>query len=736
MCIRDRSGTEGAVTMIEGFAREVNEDDMLAAIEFAHDICKEVTGLMKELREKFPVEKMDFESPTDGGLFDKVKAKYFDGYRDAVLTPSKKDRGAAKSEFKDKVKEEMIPDPEADNAICGDALKKALYKLEASVIRESILDGKRTDGRGLDDLRDIECHVDVIPRVHGSAVFQRGETQAMITITLGTGRDEQRVDGLQDEYSKKFMLDYNFPSFSVGECRPIRGPGRREIGHGALAERSIKPVLPDVDDFPYTIRVVSDILESNGSSSMATVCGTTLALMATGVKIKNPVAGISVGLVKEGDRHVLLTDILGSEDHFGDMDFKVAGSQKGITGIQLDLKIRGISNDIIKDALAQSKEARLEILRKMLTAKPRPAEELSQYAPRLLQTQIQPDKIGMLIGPGGKNIRAIQEETETVIEVAEDGKVTISGTNGELADIALKKVEACTATVQVGKIYDGVVSSTKDFGAFVEILPGRDGLCHISELSNGYISDVSDVCTVGDEMKVLVIDVDGNDRVKLSRRRALEELGLEDEFAVEEEEDDFDGGDDFDDDDNDRGGRSDRDRGDRDRGGRDRGGDRGGRGGGGGRSRGGRGGGGGRGRGGDRSRGDSDRGGRGDNDRGGRGRGDSDRGGRGDNDRGGRGDSDRGGRGDRDRGGRGDNDRDRGRGGSGGGGGDYDRPRGGGGGGRSRGGRGGGGGRGRGGSGGGRGRDSGGGGRSREGSGGGRSRDGGGGGGRDRGYRD
>ena len=698
------SGTEGAVTMIEGFAREVNEDDMLAAIEFAHDICKEVIGLMKELREKFPVEKMDFESPTDGGLFDKVKAKYFDGYRDAVLTPSKKDRGAAKSEFKDKVKEEMIPDPEADNAICGDALKKALYKLEASVIRESILDGKRTDGRGLDDLRDIECHVDVIPRVHGSAVFQRGETQAMITITLGTGRDEQRVDGLQDEYSKKFMLDYNFPSFSVGECRPIRGPGRREIGHGALAERSIKPVLPDVDDFPYTIRVVSDILESNGSSSMATVCGTTLALMATGVKIKNPVAGISVGLVKEGDRHVLLTDILGSEDHFGDMDFKVAGSQKGITGIQLDLKIRGISNDIIKDALAQSKEARLEILRKMLTAKPRPAEELSQYAPRLLQTQIRPDKIGMLIGPGGKNIRAIQEETETVIEVAEDGKVTISGTNGELADIALKKVEACTATVQVGKIYDGVVSSTKDFGAFVEILPGRDGLCHISELSNGYISDVSDVCTVGDEMKVLVIDVDGNDRVKLSRRRALEELGLEDEFAVEEEEDDFDGGDDFDDDDNDRGGRSDRDRGDRDRGGRDRGGDRGGRGGGGGRSRGGRGGGGGggRGRGGDRSRGDSDRGGRGDNDRGGRGRGDSDRGGRGDNDRGGRGDSDRGGRGDRDRGGRGDNDRDRGRGGSGGG----------------------------------RGRDGGGGGRSREGSGGGRSRDGGGGGGRDRGYRD
>ena len=712
------SGTADNVTMIEGFAREVSEEDMLDAIEFAHGICKEVIDLMKELAQKFPVEKVDFQSPDDGGLFDKVKAKYYDAYCDAVLTPSKKDRGAAKSALKEKVTAEMIPDPDADNAICSKALGTALYKLESAVIRESILDGKRTDGRGLADLRDIECHVDVIPRVHGSAVFQRGETQAMITITLGTGRDEQRVDGLQDEYSKKFMLDYNFPSFSVGECRPIRGPGRREIGHGALAERSVKPVLPDVEDFPYTIRVVSDILESNGSSSMATVCGTTLGLMAAGVKIKNPVAGISVGLVQEDDRHVLLTDILGSEDHFGDMDFKVAGSQKGITGIQLDLKIRGISSEIIRDALAQSKEARLEILRKMLTAKPRPSEKLSPHAPRLMVTQIQPDKIGMLIGPGGKNIRAIQEETETVIEVAEDGKVVVSGTNGELAELALKKIEACTATVQIGKIYDGVVSSTKDFGAFVEILPGRDGLCHISELSSGFISDVSEVCAIGDEMKVLVIDVDGNDRVKLSRRRALEELGLEDEFAVEEEDkfdDDASDDDEFASDDDDFDDRGDRDRGGSDRGGRG-GSDRGGRGGSdrGGRGRGGRG----RGRGrGDSSRGDNDRGGRGDSSRGdssrgdsdrggrdgGRGRGDSDRGGRdggrgrGDNDRGGR---DRGGRGDSDRGGRGDSDR-----GGRSGGGDYDRPRAGGG--RSRGGNSGGG-RSRGGSGGGRGRDSGG----------------------------
>ena len=735
------SGTDAMVTMIEGFAREVEEDDMLAAIEFAHGVIKDIIGLMQELREKFPVEKVDFKSPDDGGVYDKVKDKYYDGFRDAVLTPAKKDRGAAKSEFKDKVIAEMIPDPEADNALSTDAVKKAMYKLESAVIRDSILAGKRTDGRGLNDLRDIECHVDVIPRVHGSAVFQRGETQAMITVTLGTGRDEQRVDGLQDEYSKKFMLDYNFPSFSVGECRPIRGPGRREIGHGALAERSVKPVLPDVEDFPYTIRVVSDILESNGSSSMATVCGTTLALMATGVKIKNPVAGISVGLVQEGDKHVLFTDILGSEDHFGDMDFKVAGSQKGITGIQLDLKIRGISSDMIRDALAQSKEARLEILRKMLTAKPRPSEALSPYAPRLLVTQIQPDKIGMLIGPGGKNIRGIQEETETVIEVAEDGKVTVSGTNGELAELALKKIEACTATVQIGKIYDGVVSSTKDFGAFVEILPGRDGLCHISELSDGYINDVSSVCTVGDEMKVLVIDVDDNDRVKLSRRRALEELGLEDEFAEEEEsnfddddgddDDNFDGDDDFDD-------APREDRGGRGRSDRDRGGDRGGRGGGG---RGRSGGGGGRGRGGSGGGGGRDRGGRGDRDSGGRGS--RDGGGRGDRDSGGRGDRDgggRGGRGDREqveRSDRGDRDGGRGRSGggggrsrSGGGGGDYDRPRSGGGGGRGRsGGSGGGGGRGRGGSGGGGGRGrSGGGGRGGSGGGGGRGRDGGGGG--------
>ena len=296
-------------------------------------------------------------------------------------------------------------------------------------MRDLILAGTRADGRDGKTLRAIECQVDLLPRVHGSALFQRGETQALVTVTLGTGRDEQRVDGLIDEYSKKFMLDYNFPSYSVGEVRPIRGPGRREIGHGALAERSVKPVLPDPEDFPYTIRVISDILESNGSSSMASVCGATLGLMTAGVPISNPVAGISIGLVKEADKWMLLTDIIGDEDHYGDMDFKIAGTQNGITGIQLDLKINGIEADIVKATLAQAREARMEILRKMLTAISRPKAAISEWAPRLLRTKIPPDKIGALIGPGGKTIRAIQESTGASLEVEDDGTVIIASSD-------------------------------------------------------------------------------------------------------------------------------------------------------------------------------------------------------------------------------------------------------------------------------------------------------------------
>jgi polyribonucleotide nucleotidyltransferase len=594
------SGTPQAVTMIEGFAREMPEADMLEAIEFAHGIVRQICAMHEELKERAGIQPMDFQPPEDDGLLDRLREGWHDQLKQALTSDgSKQDRADTVAELRSTAMQTLIPDPEAADAIPVARFKTAWHDLEEVCVREMLLDGHRADGRSLSDLRDIHCEVNILPRVHGSALFQRGETQAFITVTLGTGRDEQRVDGLIDEYSKKFMLDYNFPSFSVGECRPNRGPGRREIGHGALAERSVKPVLPDTEHFPYTIRVISDIFESNGSSSMASVCGATLGLMAAGVKIANPVAGISVGLVKGGDRHVLLTDILGSEDHFGDMDFKIAGTQNGITGIQLDLKLRGIDMAIVKDTLAQSREARIQILRKMLTVIPKPEDDISEHAPRLLRTQIDPDKIGMLIGPGGKNIRAIQESTDTVIEVDDEGWVTVAAMDGEMARDALAQIEACTATVQIGKIYTGTVSSIKDFGAFVEILPGRDGLCHISELSSGYISDVGDVCQIGDEMQVMVIEVDGQDRVKLSRKRALEELGLEDEFDVEE-------GEQFDDDyDRDRG---DRDReGDRERAHRRHGGGGRGRGG---RGRGGGGGGGGGGRGRSGSRGGGGGGGR------------------------------------------------------------------------------------------------------------------------------
>ncbi len=475
---------------------------------------------------------MEYVPAADDGLHDRLSNTYYNDFRAAKQTSGKQERAAAVRALRDRAMSEVIPDPKAEGAIAESRFKTVWHDLEEKVVRDLIIAGTRPDGRDRTSLRAIYCETDLLPRVHGSALFQRGETQALVTITLGTSRDEQRVDGLQEEFSKKFMLDYNFPSFSVGECRPIRGPGRREIGHGALAERSVAPVLPSPDEFPYTIRVISDILESNGSSSMASVCGATLGLMAAGVPITNPVAGISVGLVRNSnDDWCLLTDIIGDEDHYGDMDFKIAGTQNGITGIQLDLKVTGISEDIIRATLKQSREARIEILRKMLTTIPRPRRETAPTAPRLLRTKISPDKIGALIGPGGKNIRSIQEKTGTVIEVDDDGTVLVASTNKDAAAEAMRQVEACTATVQIGKIYDGVVSSIKDFGAFVEILPGRDGLVHISELSSGYISSVDKVVGVGDTMKVLVIDVDEHDRVKLSRRKALEELGLEDEMA-------------------------------------------------------------------------------------------------------------------------------------------------------------------------------------------------------------
>ncbi len=517
------SGSKESVLMIEGFAQEMPEDQMVRAITTAQEFVAQVVDLQLELIDKVQPVKATYDIPPPNPIAEPLREKYYEALRAAKQTPGKQARAEAVAELYAKVVAEMIPDPAAEGAIAQADLDRAWHELERRVVRDLILAGTRPDGRDPKQLREITCKVDVLPRVHGSALFQRGETQAMITVTLGTTRDEQRVDGLTEEYSKKFMLDYYFPPFSVGEVRPIRGPGRREIGHGALAERSVKPVVPQPEDFPYTIRIISDILESNGSSSMASVCGATLGLMAAGVPISNPVAGISVGLVKESDRWVLLTDIIGDEDHFGDMDFKIAGTQKGITGIQLDLKIDGINEEIIRATLEQSRQARIEILRKMLTAIPRPRADISKYAPRLLRTKIDPEKIGLLIGPGGKTIRGIQESTGALIEVEDDGTVIVSCADMEGARAAMEQVEALTASVEVGKIYNGRVTSIKDFGAFIEILPGKDGLCHISELSDEYVSSVTDVCKVGDRVLVKVIAIDEQDRVKLSRKRAMKE---------------------------------------------------------------------------------------------------------------------------------------------------------------------------------------------------------------------
>jgi polyribonucleotide nucleotidyltransferase len=528
------SGTKGAILMIEGFAREMPEDRMAEAILEAHRYVGEICDLQEELLQKCNVQKPAFEPPPDDGPLNQLRERYYDAFRQAKSTEGKLTRAAAVKELKERVLAELIPDSKAEAAAeLAAKFDNAWHALEESVVRDLILSGKRADGRDTRSLRELTCLVDVLPRVHGSAVFQRGETQALVTVTLGTARDEQRIEGLVDEYSKKFMLDYNFPPFSVGETKPIRGPGRREIGHGMLAERSVKSVLPNPDEFPYTIRVISDILESNGSSSMASVCGATLGLMAAGVPISNPVAGISIGLVKESeDKWTLLTDIIGDEDHFGDMDFKIAGTQNGITGIQLDLKISGISEQIIRATLTQAREARIEILRKMLTAISRPRGEISSYAPRLLRTKIDPDKIGALIGPGGKTIRGIQEATGAVIEVEDDGTVTVASNDMRGAKDAMARVEALTASVQIGRIYEGRVTSVKDFGAFIEIIPGRDGLCHISELAEDYVKNVNDVCRVGDFLQVKVIAIDDQDRIKLSRKQALREMAETGETAT------------------------------------------------------------------------------------------------------------------------------------------------------------------------------------------------------------
>ena len=520
------SGSKKSVLMIEGFGEQIPDDEMADAIMFAHKHIATLCDLQEELVKKAGIEKTEYEAPPENPFLGMVREKAHAKLRDIKVNPKKQERHAAADELRAALIEETFPDgaEETEDGKTVGQLKEAFYQTEKAVVRELILEGKRLDGRTPGDLRDVSCEVDVIPRVHGSSIFTRGETQSLGTVVLGTSRDQQRVDGLIGESSSRFMLHYYFPSYSVGEVRPIRGPGRREIGHGCLAERSVEPVLPPEEKFPYTIRMLSDIMESNGSSSMATVCSSTLALMAAGVPIRQPVAGISIGIVMESDeKYTLLTDIMGDEDHFGDMDFKVAGTQKGVTGIQLDLKNDGISEKIIRDTLAQARDARINLLRTMLKAISRPRAEISQYAPRLLQTSIHPEKIGLVIGPGGKTIRAIQDETGAQIDINDEGIVTVSANNQKSAEDALARIEALTEEIKVGKIYHGTVSSVKDFGAFIEIAPGKDGLCHISELSEGFVKSVTDVCKVGDKMDVKVIAVDDQNRVKLSHKAVLAE---------------------------------------------------------------------------------------------------------------------------------------------------------------------------------------------------------------------
>jgi len=518
------TGTRDAVMMVEAGAREVEEAIVLEALAFGHTFIREIVEMMDELREHCGKPKGDV--PASGAadeLADLIKAECGEKLKEANFVKGKLNRDAALKELLNPLIDKLATPAEGETEATYDAgdVKDAFYALEKKIVREGIVEGRRPDGRSFEDIRPITIDVGVLPRTHGSAVFTRGETQALCVATLGTTSDEQRVDGLLDEYKKRFMLHYNFPPFSVGEVKPVRGPSRRDIGHGALAERALDAIIPAEEKFPYTIRIVSDILESNGSSSMATVCGATLCLMDAGVPIRYPVAGIAMGMVAENGKEAILTDIQGAEDHYGDMDFKVAGTQRGITALQMDIKIGGISEALMARALEQARKGRIEILRTMLGVIERPREEISTYAPRLERIVIPQDKIGAVIGPGGKVIRALQEETGVQIDIEDDGTVVIAGPSTEAVLAAKGKIEGLTATPEVGKTYDGKVVSIKDFGAFVEILPGQDGLLHISELSDEFVRNVEDVVKMRDEIRVKIIAVDDQGRIKLSRKAVL-----------------------------------------------------------------------------------------------------------------------------------------------------------------------------------------------------------------------
>ncbi len=518
------SSTADAVVMVEGLAQVIPEDDLLTGIQCGHDVNVELVSLINELVERCGRPKRSWEPIVrPEAALELLEPRYYERFAQLQQTPGKLERSAALRALREEAVAEFC-NPDDESTPTEADMAAAFDEMDNRSMRERIIkEGRRVDGRGLDELRPITCQVGCLPRTHGSAVFTRGETQALAVVTLGTVHDAQRIlDPLVEEPAKKFMLHYNFPPFSVGEVKPERGPGRRDIGHGELAEGALQSVLPEIEEFPYTVRIVSDILESNGSSSMASVCGGTLCLMDAGVPIKNPVAGIAVGLIKDGDRNFVLTDIAGAEDHHGDMDLKAAGTQHGITAIQMDVKEQGVGIDVLRQALAQSREARMQILRTMLNTLDRPRENISPYAPVLVQVKISPDYIGKLIGPGGKTIKGLEEKYDCTIEVEDDGSVTVSSKQGGRADEAAGYIEQLGKAIVVGAIYEGVVTDVRDFGAIVELFPGADGLCHISQLDEDYVKEVSDVCKVGDTLKVKVLSVEDN-RVKLSRKAALRE---------------------------------------------------------------------------------------------------------------------------------------------------------------------------------------------------------------------
>jgi len=514
------AGTEGGIVMVEAGANEATEAEVLEAIEFGHACCTKICEGIRQLQQKAGKKKREYKSPElNQELATKLDTALRTELTDALDTKKyqKLDSYHRIHDLKKKAVDLLGDENKEEAGKLFNALKERIFRDEMLKAR------KRPDGRAFNEIRNIDCEVSVLPRTHGSALFTRGETQALVTVTLGTKEDEQRIEMFDPaETSKRFMLHYNFPPFSVGEVGFMRGPGRREIGHGALAERSLTAVIPDEKKFPYTLRVVSDILESNGSSSMATVCGATLALMDAGVPIAKPIAGIAMGLVKEGDAYAILTDIAGAEDHYGDMDFKVAGSHNGITGLQMDIKVPNVTAAIMKEALEQAREARLFILGKMVAVMPESRKEMSQYAPRIYTIMIPTDKIRELIGPGGKMIRSIVDETGVKIDVDDDGTVNIYAADGVSAQKAIQRVTDIAAVAEVGKTYLGKVVRLVEFGAFVEIFPGTDGLLHISEISENRIKQVRDELKEGDQILVKVLALEGN-KIKLSRKAVLRE---------------------------------------------------------------------------------------------------------------------------------------------------------------------------------------------------------------------